>query len=210
MKLSQDSQDAKAKRKMLKPQVERRRRERMNRSLENLRTLLFQGQEHPRRRMEKAEILEHTVLFLQNTVQRAQSRPGGDHQHSFQHGYSACMQRATQFLGPHGNGVCLGAALNATLSARFAGSSDSDPAGVHVSPGAGPSSSLIHRKSSRSVVRMLLQRYRLNRPVLTVRSSIHTHTGPRSPPTNQQQKSVSPTQNQTVGQSLWRPWPCSV
>ncbi|KAF0021928.1 hypothetical protein F2P81_016329 [Scophthalmus maximus] len=68
MKLFQDFEDAKAQRKSLKPQVERRRRERMNRSLESLKTLLLQRQEETQRRVEKSEILEHTVLFLQNTA----------------------------------------------------------------------------------------------------------------------------------------------
>lgn len=40
---------------MLKPQVERRRRERMNRSLENLRILLAQGHEQQ---------VRHTVLLF--------------------------------------------------------------------------------------------------------------------------------------------------
>uniref|UniRef100_A0AAY4BG29 BHLH domain-containing protein n=1 Tax=Denticeps clupeoides TaxID=299321 RepID=A0AAY4BG29_9TELE len=54
--------------KLLKPQVERRRRERINHSLESLRTLLLQNTQHQVRlvhvQVEKAEILEHTVLFL--------------------------------------------------------------------------------------------------------------------------------------------------
>uniref|UniRef100_A0A8K9Y6V1 BHLH domain-containing protein n=1 Tax=Oncorhynchus mykiss TaxID=8022 RepID=A0A8K9Y6V1_ONCMY len=77
---------------LLKPQVERRRRERMNHSLESLRTLLLVTQ----RRVEKAEILEHTVLFLQNT---------GD--------------RAAHSLGQEEEGLQLEAALNSTFSARL-------------------------------------------------------------------------------------------
>ncbi|KAA8591851.1 hypothetical protein FQN60_017225 [Etheostoma spectabile] len=41
----------------------------MNRSLESLKTLLLQRQEGTQRRVEKAEILEHTVVFLQNTAE---------------------------------------------------------------------------------------------------------------------------------------------
>ncbi|KAF1388366.1 hypothetical protein PFLUV_G00089440 [Perca fluviatilis] len=137
MKLLQDSEDAKAQRKSLKPQVERRRRERMNRSLESLKTLLLQRQEATQRRVEKAEILEHTVVFLQNTAERDQMRAGGgdggggegggggggggggDQKHSFQDGFSTCLQRAAQFLGPEGKGLWLGAALDASFAARF-------------------------------------------------------------------------------------------
>ncbi|XP_053699834.1 transcription factor HES-7.1-A-like [Synchiropus splendidus] len=75
-------------RKILKPQVEKRRRERMNRSLDNLKTLLML-QEQSQRRVEKAEILEQTVAFLHN-----------HHKRSFHDGFSSCLQMATRFLGP--------------------------------------------------------------------------------------------------------------
>ncbi|KAG7216494.1 hypothetical protein INR49_001980, partial [Caranx melampygus] len=169
MKLPQDAQDAKAQRKSLKPQVERRRRERMNRSLESLKTLLLQRQEETQRRVEKAEILEHTVLFLQNTAKEDKTKAGGGRgggggggggqKHSFQDGFSTCLQRAAQFLGPEGKGLWLGAALDASFAARFA-RSDSDSAGVQRRTEARPSStsSLLLRKTSRSFLRMLINR----------------------------------------------------
>ncbi|XP_017316068.1 transcription factor HES-7.1-like [Ictalurus punctatus] len=103
----EETERLKIDRKLLKPQVERRRRERMNRSLENLRILLLQGPEQQamsQRRVEKAEILEHTVLFLQSSITEAKkSRPEGPDEsspegHQFRDGFSACLQKAARFL----------------------------------------------------------------------------------------------------------------
>ncbi|XP_044063700.1 hairy and enhancer of split related-7 [Siniperca chuatsi] len=221
MKLLQDSEDAKAKRKSLKPQVERRRRERMNRSLESLKTLLLQPQEATQRRVEKAEILEHTVHFLQNPARgdntRAGGGGGGGQKHSFQDGFSTCMQRAAHFLGPEGKGLWLGAALDASFAARFP-RSDSDPAGLRRRTEAhSPSSSLLLRRSSRSILQLLIHRsrHRLCTPAPTVASCVQTRgESHRSPTTPQQLHKVasqaskqSPSQSQPVSQSLWRPWP---
>ncbi|KAM6935341.1 hairy and enhancer of split related-7 [Lycodopsis pacificus] len=222
MKLLQDSEDAKADRKSLKPQVERRRRERMNRSLESLKTLLLQQQEASRRRVEKAEILEHTVLFLQDTAERNKMRAeggAGGGGHSFQDGFSTCLQRAARFLGPEGKGLWLGAALDASLSARFSRSA-TDPAGVQRRTEARSSSgSLLLRKSSRSILRLLIQRsgLRLCTPARTtvprcVQTCGESHTSATSTPQQphevaSQMSKQSPSQSQQVSQSMWRPWP---
>ncbi|XP_060768579.1 hairy and enhancer of split related-7 [Neoarius graeffei] len=101
----EEAERLKLDKKLLKPQIERRRRERMNRSLENLRILLLQGPEQQaasRRRVEKAEILEQTVLFLQNCIIEAKKSRPGDQPSSeglqFLDGFSACLQKATRFL----------------------------------------------------------------------------------------------------------------
>ncbi|KAM7421465.1 hypothetical protein PAMA_015550 [Pampus argenteus] len=204
MKLLQDSEDAKAKRKILKPQVERRRRERMNRSLESLKTLLLQRQEETQRRVEKAEILEHTVLFLQNTVKGDNTTAaGGGQKHSFQDGFSTCLQTAAHFLGPERKDLLLGATLDAARFARL----DSDSAGVQ------PSSSLVLSSSSRCVLRMLIHRskHRLYSSSLSGASCAQSHrdslwssTVPQH--THKVLSRVS-DQNRAVSQSLWRPWP---
>ncbi|GLD53147.1 transcription factor HES-7-like isoform X1 [Lates japonicus] len=223
MKLLQDSEDAKAQRKSLKPQVERRRRERMNRSLESLKTLLLQRQEETQRRVEKAEILEHTVLFLQNTAKGDETRAGGGgggQKHSFQDGFSTCLQRAAQFLGPEGKGLWLGAALDASVASRFA-RSDSDSAGVQRrTEASSSSSSLLLRKSSRSILRMLIHRsgHKLCTPALNVSRCVQTRGGSHAQhhitTTPQQPHKVAsraskqiPSQSHPVSQSLWRPWP---
>ncbi|XP_029306979.1 uncharacterized protein LOC115021007 [Cottoperca gobio] len=220
MKLLQDSEDAKAERKSLKPQVERRRRERMNRSLESLKTLLLQQQEATQRRVEKAEILEHTVLFLQNTYEGDKTRVGVggvSQKQSYQDGFSTCLQRASRFLGHEGKGLWLGAALDASLAARFS-SLDSDSAGVQRRTEArSSSSSLLLRKSSTSILRLLIHRsgHRLRTAAPTVTSCVQTlGESHRSPTAPQQPHKVasraskqSPSQSMTASQSLWRPWP---
>ncbi|XP_068447899.1 transcription factor HES-2-like [Clinocottus analis] len=226
MKLLQDSEDAKAERKSLKPQVERRRRERMNRSLESLKTLLFLRQDASQRRVEKAEILEHTVLFLRNTAERngrAQGGSGGcdgggGQKHSYHDGFSTCLQGAAKFLGPEGKGLWLGAALDASLAARFC-RSESDLAGAHRTTEEQSSGSLLLRKSSRSILRLLIQRsgHRLCAPALTtVQRCVQTRgelqsSGTSTPlPTHKaasRASKQSAPQCQTLSQSMWRPWP---
>ncbi|XP_054478346.1 transcription factor HES-7.1-B-like [Anoplopoma fimbria] len=207
MKLHQDSEATKEDRKSLKPQVERRRRERMNRSLESLKTLLLQQQETCQRRVEKAEILEHTVLFLQNTVERNTMRAegggggGGGQKHSFQDGFSTCLQTAARFLGPDGKGLRLGEALDASRS---------DSAGVlRRTASRSSSSSLLLMKSSRSILRLLIQKsgHRLCTPVLTtvpscVQTRVETQSSDTSTPQHPHREA-----SQSASQSLWRPWP---
>ncbi|XP_054478377.1 transcription factor HES-2-like [Anoplopoma fimbria] len=189
MKLHQDSEATKEERKSLKPQVERRRRERMNRSLESLKTLLLQQQETCQRRVEKAEILEHTVLFLQNTVERNTMRAegggggGGGQKHSFQDGFSTCLQTAAQFLGPDGKGLRLGEALS--------------------------SSSL---PLTQTILRMLRQKTKHR---LHVRDCSIAHPyrlpvqqeSPRNPQRQNPASKQSLTQSSPVSQAFWRPWP---
>ncbi|XP_058504213.1 transcription factor HES-5-like [Solea solea] len=203
MKLLQDSEHTKATRKSLKPQVERRRRERMNRSLESLKTLLLQKQEETERRVEKAEILEHTVLFLQKTVKGDTTGGGGGggggggQKQSYQDGFSTCLQRAAQFLGPQGRGLWVGAALDASFASRFPRSHPQTPS---------PTSPLLLRKSSRSMLQLLMNRsgHRLCAQTATLscvqNSGAEVHPSPSSP---QQQQPP----HRLVSQSLWRPWP---
>lgn len=178
---------------------------------------LVLSQEATQRRVEKAEILEHTVLFLQNTGDKRRAEGGdGGQKHSFQDGFSTCLQRAAQFLGPEGKGLWLGAALDASLSARFS-RSDSDSAGVQRRTEAHPSSSSLLRKSSRSILRLLMQRsgHRLCAPALSVASCVQTRGESHRSPTFSQQphKAASPASKQSasqsppVSQSPWRPWP---
>ncbi|KAM7421464.1 hypothetical protein PAMA_015549 [Pampus argenteus] len=216
MKLIQETEDGTNDRKFLKSQVEKRRRERMNHSLERLRTMLLQQPQQPggTHRVEKTEILEQTVLFLQNTAKENNTRAGGGGQkHSFQDGFSTCMQKAAQFLGPEGKGLWLGAALNASFSARFA-RSDSESAGTQKRTEAQSSTSLPHTKS---ILRMLRQKskHRLHARAFGVNNSF-THpyrlpvqqgfpTIPQQPQTHSQLEIR--VESLPVSQTLWRPWP---
>ncbi|XP_061531849.1 transcription factor HES-7.1-A-like [Phycodurus eques] len=137
MKMPQHCQHANTDRKSLKPQVERRRRERINRSLENLKTLLLTPQGASGRRLEKAEILEHTVVFLQqhaNKVREKQVLP------SYQHGFSSCLQRAVHFLQTEGKGLSDSPSSSSTASSSSP--SSSWPSGSPPALGA-PSSSVL-------------------------------------------------------------------
>ncbi|KAL2077151.1 hypothetical protein ACEWY4_026655 [Coilia grayii] len=89
----------KASGKLAKPEVEKFRRERINNSLENLRVMLLHCPEHQDlagRRVEKVEILEHTVTFLKGHDGRRGK--GGNVEQQFQDGYSACLRKAADFL----------------------------------------------------------------------------------------------------------------
>nr|XP_020465404.1 transcription factor HES-7.1-B-like [Monopterus albus] len=224
MRLSQEAEDATKDRKFTKSQVEKRRRERMNQSLKRLTDLLLQepqqlgGTQH---RVEKAEILEQTVLFLQNTAKGENTRTrvgsgGGDQKHSFQEGFAACLQRATHFLGPEGKGLWLGPVLDASFAAHFA-SLHFDSAGVQQRAQARfSSSSLPH---SQSIIWVLRQKCKRD---FGVNSFVHPYRlpaqqglpgVPQQPQKNQLEIRVegeaskqSLSQSHPVSQTLWRPW----
>ncbi|XP_058036384.1 transcription factor HES-7.1-like [Ahaetulla prasina] len=89
------------KKKLLKPLMEKRRRERMNRSLARLRVLLLEATRDERLRnpkVEKAEILQKTVEFL-----KTQPLPEGVTKEenlleSYRSGHRQCLAQATDFL----------------------------------------------------------------------------------------------------------------
>ncbi|XP_026173155.1 transcription factor HES-2-like [Mastacembelus armatus] len=223
MKVLQEKEDTTRDRKFIKSQVEKRRRERMNRSLEHLRALLLpepQQLGESQHRVEKAEILEHAVLFLQNSAKGdlGKAGDGGGQQHSFQDGFSTCLQRAAQFLGPEGKGLWLGAALCAAFAARFA-CSDSDSASVQRRTETCSSSrSLRHTKT---ILRMLKQKSKRD---FRVDRFVHPYQVPAQQgfpsvpqqPQRQNQLDIrmerqaskqSPSQSHLDSQTLWRPWP---
>ncbi|XP_060905878.1 uncharacterized protein LOC132983549 [Labrus mixtus] len=223
MKLLQQREDTTNDRKFLKSQVEKRRRERMNCSLERLRSMLVQEPEQQpggtQSRVEKAEILEHTVLFLQKTTKGDKARAGGG-EHSFQDGVSTCLQRAAQFLGPEGKSLWLGAALDGYFAARFSRSDSDSAAGVQKRTEAQSSSSSLSH--SKSILQMLRQKSKHR--ACSPKSFAHPYKLPvqqESPTVPQQAQTQnqlesrverraskqSPSPNCPVGQTLWRPWP---
>uniref|UniRef100_H3D8H8 BHLH domain-containing protein n=1 Tax=Tetraodon nigroviridis TaxID=99883 RepID=H3D8H8_TETNG len=199
----QDPEASSSRKRTLKHHVERRRRERINRSLDSLKSLLLlpQLQEAAERRVEKAEILEHTVVFLQRS--RAQSRPGaagGTQKDSFREGFSDCLERAAGFLGPRRKGPHLRAALQPPASAAFP-RPDFAPAGWRSSSHARPSSgSRLLRSSCTSILPSWLREPGPVKP---------GQSGRPLPP--QQRRTAaskqSPLQGQPAPPSLWRPWP---
>lgn len=152
--------------------------------------------------MEKAEILEHTVTFLHNSAkERDQTRAGDRGQkRSFQDGFSTCMQRAAQFLGPEGKGLWLGDALEASLAARF-------PRTDCASDALSSSSLLILKKSCRPMLQILMHRSKHRQCTNTLRvASGHPHEESHPTGTSQASKQMPP-QCHSGSQSLWRPWP---
>ncbi|XP_007906822.2 transcription factor HES-5 [Callorhinchus milii] len=90
----------KEKYKLMKPVIEKKRRDRINHSIEQLKTLLgreFQNQE-PNMKLEKADILEMTVNFLKLHNQRLFTVTYTTSlTQNYNEGYSRCLQEIQQF-----------------------------------------------------------------------------------------------------------------
>ncbi|XP_066445626.1 transcription factor HES-7.1-like [Eleutherodactylus coqui] len=89
-------------RKLLKPQVERRRRERINSCLEKLRVILSEAMKNEQKlknpKMEKAEILEYTVKFLQSKMTSPESFHEDLQSMDYQCGFQQCLQATVNFI----------------------------------------------------------------------------------------------------------------
>ncbi|XP_037737332.1 transcription factor HES-2 [Chelonia mydas] len=86
-------------RKTLKPLMEKRRRARINESLNQLKTLILPliGKDSSRySKLEKADILEMTVQFLKEIP--VPCPPAPDPAESYREGYRACLSRLTSLL----------------------------------------------------------------------------------------------------------------
>ncbi|XP_047438924.1 transcription factor HES-5-like [Mugil cephalus] len=83
--------------KLRKPLVEKLRRERINSSIEQLKSLLGPEflKQQPDSKLEKADILEMTVYFLRRLQQQQQQHQAVD---SVDQGYSRCVQQVVHFL----------------------------------------------------------------------------------------------------------------
>uniref|UniRef100_UPI003AB00674 transcription factor HES-2-like n=1 Tax=Centroberyx gerrardi TaxID=166262 RepID=UPI003AB00674 len=84
-------------RKTMKPLMEKRRRARINDSLNHLKTLILPltGRDKTRySKLEKADILEMTVRFL-GDIPPVNTKSSSD---SYKEGYKACLQRVTALL----------------------------------------------------------------------------------------------------------------
>ncbi|XP_034021780.1 transcription factor HES-5-like [Thalassophryne amazonica] len=82
--------------KLRKPVVEKLRRERINSSIEQLKSLLGPEflRQQPDSKLEKADILEMTVCFLRRLQQQNQAVDSA----AVHQGYSRCVQEVAQFL----------------------------------------------------------------------------------------------------------------
>ncbi|KAF6717826.1 Transcription factor HES-7.1-B [Oryzias melastigma] len=90
---------------MSKPLMERRRRERINHSLETLRLLMAehtQNEKLKNPKVEKAEILESVVEFLRADMERGPQAGGQgptcDHEQHYRDGMRSCLLKVTRFI----------------------------------------------------------------------------------------------------------------
>ncbi|XP_069771454.1 protein hairy-like isoform X2 [Narcine bancroftii] len=87
---------------LLKPLVEKRRRDRMNRSLDQLKSFLLKhsrSESFRNGKMEKAEILEMTVQYLKNaSAPDVQEHCTGIPQLNFQAGFQECLLQVNNFV----------------------------------------------------------------------------------------------------------------
>uniref|UniRef100_H3ASI7 BHLH domain-containing protein n=1 Tax=Latimeria chalumnae TaxID=7897 RepID=H3ASI7_LATCH len=91
--------------KMIKPLVEKRRRDRINESLEQLRVLLLENTQDERLhnpKMEKAEILELTVKYLKNitplNLQGERPQTSEEVTMDYEAGFRKCLMRLMKFM----------------------------------------------------------------------------------------------------------------
>ncbi|XP_067862376.1 transcription factor HES-5-like [Heptranchias perlo] len=92
---------AKQKSKIMKITIEKRRRDRINSSINQLKTLLgreFQTEE-PNMKLEKADILKMTVNYLKyHNQQLRASCPTSSPERDYNEGYSRCLHEALRFF----------------------------------------------------------------------------------------------------------------
>ncbi|KAJ7996662.1 hypothetical protein DPEC_G00239360 [Dallia pectoralis] len=215
-------------RKLLKPLVEKRRRERINQSLESLRTLLLQNPQHQQvtqRRLEKSEILEHTVLLIKNNSVRDIRAPAEDQRRPFHDGFSACQQRAVDFLGHEREGLRLEAALNTIFSGRLNShacvttkvSAKTQPSNCLSIASVQQSSRLTHESHTRPQLwalsgntchshRAPLPHRIPNAPQQTHRDTKREAHSQNISTSHSQNISTSHSQNISTSRSVWRPW----
>ncbi|KAM8927326.1 transcription factor HES-5 [Pelodytes ibericus] len=93
-----DTLSSKQKNKLRKPVVEKMRRDRINSSIEQLKVLLEKEvhQQEPNVKLEKADILEMAVNYLQQ--QKNQHSGLENLKQDYKQGYSSCLREAMQFL----------------------------------------------------------------------------------------------------------------
>ncbi|GAA6071615.1 transcription factor HES-5-like [Tachysurus ichikawai] len=136
----------KEKHKLRKPVVEKMRRDRINSCIEQLKVILEKEfhQQDPNTKLEKADILEMTVVFLKQQLQSQISAP----QKAHCDGYSQCWRETVNFLSANSKLDITLQHLNRCQEAQRA------PKDIPVSP----RSSQIHQPSVK-------QEISVNRPV---------------------------------------------
>ncbi|KAI4879918.1 hypothetical protein NFI96_020192 [Prochilodus magdalenae] len=100
MTASRPSASAKEERKLRKPLIERKRRERINHCLDQLRETVVGAFKLDQSKLEKADILEMTVKHLQNIQSSRVQEPvlDSEAQHRYSTGYIKCIHEVHNLL----------------------------------------------------------------------------------------------------------------
>merc|ERR1719361_1546887 len=134
--------------KIMKPLLERKRRARINKCLDELKDIMtaaLQAQGENVSKLEKADILELTVRHLHKMQQARRlmttSRNPLEEIHRFQAGYSSCAQEAASFLlSTPGVDITVGQSMLAHLSTNMA-----NPIASALQSSRGTSSTPVHQ-----------------------------------------------------------------
>lgn len=102
-------------RRVFKPIIEKRRRDRINTCLEELKKLVLEGMNKDSTRhskLEKADILEMTVKYLKSVQMQQQAIANNEYMHKYRAGYTECATAVGQYI----NG---GEAMDTSVRARL-------------------------------------------------------------------------------------------
>ncbi|XP_078526926.1 transcription factor HES-7.1-like [Lissotriton helveticus] len=226
MKKSSPERAFKGMRKLLKPMVEKRRRERINSNLESLRVLLLEKRPNEKLKnpkVEKADILETAVQFIRAQNQSLEPLP--DEWQNYQAGYHDCLQRAAFLLNAKKD---LAPERKAFLGGYFSSCLNQLPASSMVHPhGVSPQGAAIHGHLSETATVLSGassgRHLDLIPPIGTLPSEPRrfTELQAQSQPSHDQQQSLqeggmhtnrtaaSHTNNDfpALISAVWRPWP---
>ncbi|XP_075336667.1 hairy-related 5 [Odontesthes bonariensis] len=140
---SPESPRKKTVRRVSKPLMEKRRRERINHSLETLRLLMLENTHSEKLKnpkVEKAEILESVVEFLKTEKETEMGhqavRPGCPRQHNYREGMRSCLLRVSQFIANKSQELedPSGDAVQASFALTEPQMLPASPGSVHKSP----------------------------------------------------------------------------
>ncbi|XP_015226537.1 PREDICTED: transcription factor HES-7.1-A-like [Cyprinodon variegatus] len=191
---STESPGHRSRRKVSKPLMEKRRRERINGSLETLRLLMLENTQNEKLKnpkVEKAEILESVVEFLKREKELEKDRqtprrmfpedlrPTSTPHHSYHDGMKSCLLRVSQFIASKSRELEANSGLQASLKLSESQELVSSLAPTHGSPVVAPADVPVLSPH------LLLQQE--SRQTLTFSSSM-----------------TAPVH---VSDPVWRPWP---
>ncbi|XP_068571462.1 hairy-related 5 [Cebidichthys violaceus] len=188
-------------RRVPKPLMEKRRRERINQSLDTLRLLMLDSTHNEKLRnpkVEKAEILESVVNYLKRekgdakdprSTSRGQTQKSA-RQHSFHDGMRSCLLRVSHFVASKSQELegTKEDAVQASLARPEPQTNPSSPGHIHMAQAALSPQHLTHHHCQGGI----------SHPYLTQRTGLHCDT----------RELLSSTAACThITDPVWRPWP---